>query len=319
MLQCPLPLGALTVLCIDLGTDLLPAVSLAYEEEESRNEAMKRGPRNPRSEGLLDERLAFVSCAQMGLIQAAAGIFTYITIMAENGFWPSKLIGLRTYWDSRAINDLPDSYDQEWTYEDRKRLEYSCHAGFFFSVVAVQWATVLAARTRKLSVFQKGIRNHVLNFAMLFELLVAFALIYLPVINSGLQVYVLYILVPTSTHTALAKVGEPKNTTFVFTDGLAAPHLLVPLHSLCPPGLVLRRDAQSRHQEAPRRVDREGNLLLRYKDLLNYYVLNFISGTVANKRHDERKGRSSSTIKRKTAFVCTFLSRIANVCLPNIR
>ncbi len=186
-LQCPLPIGALTVLCIDLGTDLLPAISLGYEEEEVKHEAMKRGPRNPRSEGLLDERMIFVSCSQMGLIQAAAGIFTYITIMAENGFWPSRLIALRTHWDSRAINDLTDSYDQEWTYEDRKRLEFSCHAGFFFSIVCVQWATVIAARTRRLSVFQKGMWNHVLNFAMLFELLLAFALIYLPGVNSGLQ------------------------------------------------------------------------------------------------------------------------------------
>ncbi len=163
-------------------------MSLAYEEEETRHEAMKRGPRNPRGEGLLDERVIYVSCSQMGLIQAAAGIFTYITIMAENGFWPSRLIGLRIYWDSRAINDLPDSYDQEWTYEDRKRLEFSCHAGFFFSVVMVQWATLLAARTRRLSVFQKGLGNHVLNFSMLFELFLAFALIYVPVINNGLQV-----------------------------------------------------------------------------------------------------------------------------------
>ena len=37
--QIPLPLGALAVLCIDLGTDLLPAISLAYEEEEVRTTA----------------------------------------------------------------------------------------------------------------------------------------------------------------------------------------------------------------------------------------------------------------------------------------
>jgi len=51
--------------------------------------------------------------------QAAAGMYTYLVIMAENGFWPSRLLGLRTLWDSRAINDLTDSYEQEWTYEDR--------------------------------------------------------------------------------------------------------------------------------------------------------------------------------------------------------
>ncbi len=190
--QVPLPIGALTVLCLDLGTDLLPAVSLAYEEEETEHEAMKRGPRHPLSEGLLDEKLALVSAGQMGLIQAAAGIFTYFVIMAENGFWPSKLLGLRVLWDSRAINDLRDSYDQEWTYEDRKRLEFSCHAGFFFALVTVRWACLLSARTKKLSIFQKGMRNHMLNFALIFETLLALILIYLPGLNWGLQMDFLY-------------------------------------------------------------------------------------------------------------------------------
>ena len=49
---------------------------------------------------------------QMGLIQAAAGFFTYFVIMAVNGFWPSRLLGIRIFWDSKAINDLKDSYDQ---------------------------------------------------------------------------------------------------------------------------------------------------------------------------------------------------------------
>merc|ERR1711981_75809 len=36
----PLPLGTVTILCIDLGTDLVPAISLAYEEAET--DIMKR-------------------------------------------------------------------------------------------------------------------------------------------------------------------------------------------------------------------------------------------------------------------------------------
>jgi sodium/potassium-transporting ATPase subunit alpha len=185
--QIPLPLGALAVLCIDLGTDLLPAISLAYDEEEVARDAMKRGPRNPLSDGLLDERLIYLSCAQMGLIHAAAGFFTYFVMMAENGFWPSRLLGLRKLWESRAINDLRDSYDQEWTYDDRKQLEYSCHAGFFFSIVLCQWVVLFVCRARRLSVFQRGMSNGVLNFAVFFETAVAIVLIYLPGLNNGLQ------------------------------------------------------------------------------------------------------------------------------------
>ena len=51
---------------------------------------------------------------QIGMMQASAGFFSYFVIMAENGFWPSLLFGVRRQWDSKAINDLPDSYGQEW-------------------------------------------------------------------------------------------------------------------------------------------------------------------------------------------------------------
>lgn len=51
---------------------------------------------------------------QIGMIQASAGFFTYFVIMGENGFFASRLIGIRKAWDSRGINDLEDSYGQEW-------------------------------------------------------------------------------------------------------------------------------------------------------------------------------------------------------------
>lgn len=51
---------------------------------------------------------------QIGMIQAAAGFFVYFVIMAENGFLPNKLFGIRESWDSKAVNDLGDSYGQEW-------------------------------------------------------------------------------------------------------------------------------------------------------------------------------------------------------------
>lgn len=50
----------------------------------------------------------------LGMIQAAAGFFTYIVVMGENGFWPSYLPGLRVGWEDRSITDLEDSYGQQW-------------------------------------------------------------------------------------------------------------------------------------------------------------------------------------------------------------
>ena len=48
------------------------------------------------------------------MIQALAGFFTYFVILAENGFLPSTLLGIRVSWDNKYINDLEDSYGQQW-------------------------------------------------------------------------------------------------------------------------------------------------------------------------------------------------------------
>merc|ERR1712165_424251 len=82
----PLPLGTVTILCIDLGTDMVPAISMAYEQAES--DIMKRQPRNPFTDKLVNERLISMAYGQIGMIQASAGFFVYFVILAENGFLP---------------------------------------------------------------------------------------------------------------------------------------------------------------------------------------------------------------------------------------
>jgi sodium/potassium-transporting ATPase subunit alpha len=183
----PLPLGTVTILCIDLGTDMVPAISMAYEEAES--DIMKRQPRNPYTDKLVNERLISMAYGQIGMIQAAAGFFVYLVIMAENGFWPSKLLGIRKRWDSHAVNDLEDSYFQEWTYRDRKILEFTCHTAFFISIVIVQWADLLICKTRRNSIFQQGIKNYMLNFGLVFETCLAAFLSYCPGMDKGIRMY----------------------------------------------------------------------------------------------------------------------------------
>merc|ERR1711963_661117 len=186
----PLPLGTVTILCIDLGTDMVPAISMAYEFAES--DIMKRQPRNPFTDKLVNERLISMAYGQIGMIQASAGFFVYFVIMCENGFWPSTLLGLRRAWDSQAVNDLEDSCGQEWTYADRKILEYTCHTAFFVSIVIVQWADLIICKTRKLSVFQQGMKNHFMSFGLFFETALACVLSYCPGMDKGLRMYPLY-------------------------------------------------------------------------------------------------------------------------------
>jgi len=61
MADVPLPLGTITILCIDLGTDMIPAISLAYESAES--DIMKRLPRDPLHDKLVNNRYAYLADA----------------------------------------------------------------------------------------------------------------------------------------------------------------------------------------------------------------------------------------------------------------
>nr|XP_034194731.1 sodium/potassium-transporting ATPase subunit alpha-like isoform X2 [Osmia lignaria] len=185
----PLPVGVICVLCIDLGTDIWPAVSLAYEKSES--DIMLRKPRIPHIDHLVSHRLLFMTYGQIGIIETCAGFFTYFVVMAEHGFLPGTLFRLRSLWDNTVVNDLKDSFGQEWTYEQRKVLEYTCHTAFFVSIVIVQVADVMICKTRRNSLFQQGMNNWVLNVGILFEIAVACIVCYAPYMDKILSTYAL--------------------------------------------------------------------------------------------------------------------------------
>ncbi|XP_008567737.1 PREDICTED: sodium/potassium-transporting ATPase subunit alpha-4 [Galeopterus variegatus] len=187
ILRIPLPLGTITILCIDLGTDMVPAISLAYESAES--DIMKRLPRNPKTDNLVNNRLIGMTYGQIGMIQAVAGFFTYFVILAENGFRPTDLLGIRLNWDDRYGNDLEDSYGQQWTYEQRKVVEFTCHTAFFVSIVVVQWADLIICKTRRNSIFQQGMKNKILIFGILEETFLAALLSYTPGMDLALRMY----------------------------------------------------------------------------------------------------------------------------------
>lgn len=187
VLDIPLPLGTITILCIDLGTDMVPAISLAYEQAES--DIMKRMPRDPINDKLVNQRLISMSYGQIGFFQAMSGFFCYLCILSENGFFPNRVLGLRKPWDSKAINDLSDSFGQEWTYSQRKILEYTCHTAFFTSIVIVQWTDLMICKTRMNSILHQGMLNHQMNFGLLFETSLAAFLAYCPGLDKGLRMY----------------------------------------------------------------------------------------------------------------------------------
>jgi sodium/potassium-transporting ATPase subunit alpha len=184
--QVPLPLGTVTILCIDLGTDMVPAISLAYETPEL--DIMKRQPRT-KKDHLVNERLISFAYGMIGMIQAAAGFFTYFSVMSFNGFKPWHLFSLRSQWDNDKIGNLMDDYGQQWSYNSRKELEYTCHTAFFITIVVVQWADLLICKTRWCSMFTQGMKNHHLTFGLIFETSLAALLSYVEGTETGLNLY----------------------------------------------------------------------------------------------------------------------------------
>lgn len=186
----PLGLGTVCILLIDLVTDMVPAISLAYEKAES--DIMRRRPRNPKTERLVNLKLLGVAYGQVGVLQAAAGFFTYFVIYSENGWKIGDLIDIRVKWDNSTYGNLKDSYGNSWDYESRKELEYTCQTAFFVTIVVMQWGDLIISKTRKLSIFQQGMDNHVLNFGLLFETVVTVMVVYIP----GMSIFRLYPIKP---------------------------------------------------------------------------------------------------------------------------
>lgn len=76
--------------------------------------------------------LLSLAWGQIGLLQVTAGFFTWVVVMADNGFWPSRLVGIRKAWDAAAINDLADSYGQEWVKERFFSPQFESNRVLFF-------------------------------------------------------------------------------------------------------------------------------------------------------------------------------------------
>ncbi|XP_056398450.1 potassium-transporting ATPase alpha chain 2 isoform X2 [Hyla sarda] len=182
----PLPLGTITILFIDLGTDIIPSVSFAYEKAE--RDIMNKKPRRKNVDRLVNQQLALYAYIQIGIIQSVGAFLTYFTVLAEQGFLPHTVLGLRVPWENPNIQDLQDSYGQEWTLRQRQFLEWTVYTAFFISIVVEQLADLIIRKTRRNSVFQQGLfGNKVLLFGLASQILIGAFLSYCPGMPDALK------------------------------------------------------------------------------------------------------------------------------------
>ena len=154
----PLPLTVILILCIDLGTDIIPALGLATEKPE--NDIMKKPPR-PRTERLLTMKLLGMSYGIIGMIQAAAGFFSFFFVLFHGGW----------------------QWGQELTFDDPLYLR--AVTVFFVSIIICQIADVYICRTRRQSVFSVGFfGNKLILLGILTELILLSIIVYFPATHS---------------------------------------------------------------------------------------------------------------------------------------
>jgi sodium/potassium-transporting ATPase subunit alpha len=83
LVQIPLPISTVLILCIDLGADMIPAVAFSYEESEL--DIMTRRPRY-KDEHLVTAKLLIYAYGQLGFINFTAGMMCYCVVMWDFGF-----------------------------------------------------------------------------------------------------------------------------------------------------------------------------------------------------------------------------------------
>lgn len=116
--QLPLPLSSIFMLVICVGTDIWPAISLAYEDAEL--DVMTRKPRK-KTEHLVSNKLITIAYLQMGEIGAAAGFLGYFVAFNYFGFPIRSLFGMATFSGYKPtpgdfstpinpVTNMPDPY-----------------------------------------------------------------------------------------------------------------------------------------------------------------------------------------------------------------
>jgi Ca2+-transporting ATPase len=148
-LGVPLPLTAVQILFVNLATDGLPALALAVDPPE--RDLMQRRPRDPRK-----------------------GIFSraVVTLMLTGGIW-STIVNLGLFvWAMNSGRSLSEAMTMT-----------------FVSLVLIQFFKAYNYRSDRNSVLQRPFSNRWLNLAIVFDLLLLIAVVYVPFLQGPFETF----------------------------------------------------------------------------------------------------------------------------------
>lgn len=211
----PLGIETIVILTIDLGTDILPAIAMAYEGEE--DETMGKPPRS-QDDHLVTVQMIGVTYATVGLMHTFASYFGFFYVLLDLGFSLDRLfgagLGFRDKWedlsDSRkdyffdTCLEMPrylNKYPNVNMTEVRSRSNPICttefatfreealqqaQASFFFTIIWGQIANIFIRKTFTESILTpyRLLHNKQVIGAIIFELWLSLMLVYVPGLNT---------------------------------------------------------------------------------------------------------------------------------------
>eukprot|EP00300_Choanocystis_sp_HF-7_P008250 c15808_g1_i1.p1 GENE.c15808_g1_i1~~c15808_g1_i1.p1 ORF type:complete len:897 (-),score=261.85 c15808_g1_i1:81-2771(-) len=207
-LRIPLAIETIVILLIDLGTDLAPTVSLAFEEPE---DAIMLVPPRSRDSHLVDLKLMLNSYFTIGIFETLAGMFAFYAVFVRHGFSAGSLFGAGEDY-SVHYDKLPEKrqrFFEKMCHKNRTYLQTggNCENEFFdfrvdvlgeaqavylLTIVWGQLANILVRKTDVSSIFtwKRLMGNTVMLQSIVSEIVLIVIICFVPQVADGLDLRV---------------------------------------------------------------------------------------------------------------------------------
>eukprot|EP00929_Paragymnodinium_shiwhaense_P063315 TRINITY_DN31639_c0_g2_i1.p1 TRINITY_DN31639_c0_g2~~TRINITY_DN31639_c0_g2_i1.p1 ORF type:complete len:1205 (-),score=289.21 TRINITY_DN31639_c0_g2_i1:262-3876(-) len=159
----PSALTAAQVLLVDIGTDIWTAIAFAWQPMEK--DLMKRQPRHPTEERMVNGSVLIFSYIYIGMLQALIcwALFLHMP----------RMLGLAM--ESKS----PDDYSA-----DDQVASMRGSTMYYWALICGQVGAGLATTTTRQSLFTYGLPNHALNLCIVLELVLGLAVVYWEPLNT---------------------------------------------------------------------------------------------------------------------------------------
>jgi len=173
----PLGMSSLIILTIDLGSELGPAISLAYEKAE--DDVMRRPPRNSKVDRLVSGRIVAYFLI-MGAIESLIGFLAFFLVLDYYGIPANATPFTNSYWTSTSDWLYIGSQPPFSPHQQTVILAYA-QGAYWMMLVSSQFGHIWHCKTRAQSLFTHGIfENVVMLYGVSLEVAIIVIIMFIP-------------------------------------------------------------------------------------------------------------------------------------------